>query len=179
MTPAEIMTVFRGSNGDVTRALYAKLEAAGPLGVVAVNLFRACKTSERAKVYRKGPGHKTASYARKDWSIENAARELAAMSPAPFQWGWNIDRILQGNQDPHHHVVYFDLPTGQVSFHAGSRYAGPDYPGKWDRAVGTAPNRITRWCAAVLAGRALEAIGDAPVAASEPAITAGRQESLL
>ena len=44
----DIAVVYDGSNGDATRALYAKLEKVGPLGVVALNLFRALKTSSKS-----------------------------------------------------------------------------------------------------------------------------------
>lgn len=36
MTPMEI---YLGSDGEATKALYARLEAAGPIGAVAMNLF--------------------------------------------------------------------------------------------------------------------------------------------
>lgn len=147
---ANVLSVYQGSNGDATRALYADLTAIGPVGVVAVNLFRACKCSERAKVYRRGPGHKTEAYARKDWSIGQLADALVATPLLP--WGWQIDERMRTSGDPHHHVVYFDLPTGQVSFHVGTRHKGPDYAGEWDRAVGTAPDRICRWVTTLFEG---------------------------
>lgn len=34
------LEVYEGSNGDATKALYAKLETFGPIGVIAMNLFR-------------------------------------------------------------------------------------------------------------------------------------------
>lgn len=34
---------------------------------------------------------------------------------------------------PHaRHVLYVDLPQGQVSFHSTAKYAGPSYDGDWD-----------------------------------------------
>src|SRR5581483_9467783 len=100
MTLDEIVAVYKGSSGDATKALYAKLEAVGPMGLIAVNLFRACKTSERAKKYRRGPGHISASYERKDWSVENATRILAGMNPPPFRWGWGIDEVMKRSRPP-------------------------------------------------------------------------------
>jgi hypothetical protein len=47
--------------------------------------------------------------------------------------------------------VYIDLPTGQVSFHNGARYDGPDYPGEWDGAAGQGADRICRWIGQLLA----------------------------
>jgi hypothetical protein len=142
-----IVRIYQGSNGDATRMLYRDLEAFGPMGVIAVNLFRACKCSERAKVYRKGPGYRTEAYARKDWSIRNLASALHASDAHGLAWGWAIDRDLQARLDPHHHILYVDLPTGQVSFHNGQRYEGPDYRGQWDEERGAAANRICRFVA--------------------------------
>src|SRR5581483_2280570 len=149
---ANIMGVYAGSDGDAMRALYEDLGKLGPHGMVAVNLFRACKCSERAKVYRRGPGHKTEAYRRKDWSIKNLAETLTKQADLlpeipgtlteRIAWGWQIDEGMRAKEDPHHHVVYVDLPTGQVSFHNGARYDGPDYAKPWDGAAGTAPDRI-------------------------------------
>jgi hypothetical protein len=48
---SECSAIYHGSNGALTVDLYARLEALGPAGIVAMNLFRAAKASERAKVY--------------------------------------------------------------------------------------------------------------------------------
>lgn len=144
---AMIQRIYHGSNGDATRMLYRDLEQFGPMGVIATNLFRACKCSERAKAYRKGPGHKTEAYARKDWSIQNLATALAASDAHGLTWGWAIDDDLAARLDPHHHILYVDLPTGQVSFHNGQRYAGPDYAGAWDGQANVAAHRICRFVA--------------------------------
>lgn len=148
-TYGRVLEVYRGSDGRATQALYDELNKLGMSGVIAVNLFRACKCSERAKVYRKGPGYKTAAYERKNWSIENLAKVLA---PTTFPFGWAIDEEMRCKGDPNHHIIYVDLPTGQVSFHNGIRHAGPDYKGTWDRAIGTAPDRICRYVAGLLDG---------------------------
>src|ERR1700676_464322 len=58
---ATILSIYAGSNGDATKALYASLEKRGPVGLIALNLFRACKASERAKIYR-GRSYKGAAY---------------------------------------------------------------------------------------------------------------------
>ena len=47
-----IVRIYLGSNGDATRMLYRDLDRMGPMGVIGVNLFRACKCSARAKAYR-------------------------------------------------------------------------------------------------------------------------------
>lgn len=151
----EVSEVYAGSDGEATRALYARLEAFGPIGVIAVNVFRAQKCSERAKRYR-GSQFKSAAYERKDWSIGNLANALQAHAEAAgISWGWAIDDKQEG---PHSHLLYIDLPTGQVSWHGGRRYGGPDYDGAWDGKTGLAPERICRWIADLLeasrAGRA-------------------------
>jgi hypothetical protein len=155
---ATICRIFQGSNGDATRMLYRDLEAFGQVGVIAVNLFRACKCSERAKLYRKGPGYKTAAYERKDWSIKNLAAALRAQRGdqlLDMQWGWAIDQDLRDRGDPHHHILYVEPPTGQVSFHVGERYDGPDFAGQWDGAKGTAAERICRFVVEVFKHGAL------------------------
>jgi hypothetical protein len=148
---ATILRVYQGSDGEATKALYTRLGAFGPAGMVAVNLFRACKASERAKVYR-GGGYRGMAYDKKDWSLGNLCKALAAWTvqpdyPMQLRWGWGIDARLQERGDPHHHVLYVDLPTGQVSFHTDRRGAGPDYPGSWDGMPRQSAERICRWCA--------------------------------
>lgn len=147
---ATILGIYKGSNGDATRMLYRDLERRGPLGIIALNLFRACKCSERAKDYRPGPGYRSQAYARKDWSIRNLAHALAEqhaldLSPIIPPFGWAIDEDLRQRQDPHHHILYVDLPTGQVSFHVGERAEGPDYAGQWDGVRDAAAERICRF----------------------------------
>jgi hypothetical protein len=68
-------------------------------------------------------------------------------------WGWGID-----NQMPEfspRHVLYIELPQGQVSFHSHERFAGPDYLAKWDAQHASA-ERILRFCDEVLSGVSLE-----------------------
>jgi hypothetical protein len=50
------------------------------------------------------------------------------------------------------HVLYVDLPTGQVSFHTAARDDGPAYAGAWDGIKGQGPDRIIRWVARLLDG---------------------------
>ncbi|MFT4117491.1 hypothetical protein [Bradyrhizobium sp.] len=153
MQLAEILAVYCASNGEATRQLYAKLGEHGHAGDIAVNLLRACKCSERAKLYRRGPGHKTAAYERKDWSIRNLAGALAKYDFG-WRWGWSIDADLRGRGDPHHHILYIELPHGQVSFHVGERYDGRDYSGEWDGVKNLAADRICRLAALVFEGGA-------------------------
>ncbi len=140
-TLVEIMQVYAASDGEATKALYARLEALGYAGHVAVNLFRACKCSERAKVYR-GGGYRGAAYDRKQWAMSNLDKALAEHGAAlRIVWGWATDPT----QAFHNQVLYVELPTGQVSFHTAERGSGPDYAGVWDGARSQAPTRICRW----------------------------------
>lgn len=148
-TIVRVLRIYQGSDGAATTALYAELEQLGPVGVIAVNLFRASKTSGRAKVYR-GSGYRGAAYDRKNWSIGNLCDALSREAEsAGLVWGWGEDE----KQPFHKFVVYVDLPTGQVSFHSAERLGGPDYPGKWDGMPGQSGDRICRWCARLLAAR--------------------------
>jgi hypothetical protein len=157
-TLVEVWKIFEGSDGDATRALYGRLEGHGPIGKVAVNLFRACKTSQRAKAYR------GAAYDTKQWSMDQLCGLLLdhAAAIGVDAWGWREDP----EQPVHRQVLYIDLPTGQVSFHTGQRLAGPDYPGSWDGIKGQQEHRILRWVAGVLDGRAVAAIARAEAAAA-------------
>lgn len=143
---ADVVTIYEGSNGDATKRMYDLLTELGPIGTIAVNLFRAQKASERAKVYR-GGGYRGMAYDRKQWSIDNLSAALTEHAAgAGIQWGWGLDPI----QEYHNVVIYVDLPTGQVSFHTSTRGKGPDYPGKWDGHRGASPGRICRWVAQLL-----------------------------
>lgn len=145
---AAILAIYNGSDGDATMALYAKLKLLGPAGVIAMNLFRAHKTSNRAKLYKggmKGLGsYRAASYQRKAYSLQELCKALPEYAEAlGIQWGWKEDLKQQNfNQ-----VLYVDLPTGQVSFHSFDRYAGPNYPGEWDGIHAIGHQRICNWCA--------------------------------
>lgn len=142
-----VYEIYAGSNGDATKALYAQLETKGVAGIVALNLFRAQKCSERAKGYRRG-SHKREAYDRKNWSMKNLAAALYKHADdLNVTWGWKIDPA----QSFHRWVLYVDLPTGQVSFHTAERGVGPDYAGDWDKAMASC-SRILKWVASVLAG---------------------------
>jgi len=144
MTTVErVSAVYEGSDGEATRALYAELTAKGPLGEIAVNLFRANKTSGRAKDYRGGNSkgrYKTQAYDTKAWSIENLCRLLEAHSAAHgIVWGWQEDAKREPS-DPYRWVLYVDIPgVGQSSFHSSARGCGPAHPTGWNPSV---PSRI-------------------------------------
>lgn len=144
----DVVKVYQGSDGDATRALHARLEELGDAGRIGAYLVRAQKASERAKVYR-GGGYRRQAYDRKEWALGELCAVLQA-DAAGLTWGWGEDP----DQPVYRHVLYVDLPTGQVSFHAAHRGAGPDYAGAWDGRPGQAPDRILRWLARLLEGRA-------------------------
>jgi hypothetical protein len=140
--------VFEQSNGEVTRAYYAQLQLHGPIGVVAMNLFRAQKTSTRAKRYR-GRRFKSAAYDVKAYSMSELCRTLAASAAElGMRYGWKADPDTRFGEEPSW-VLYVDTPYGQISFHAPSRGQGPDYPGEWDRSHAS-ETRILAFCDAVM-----------------------------
>jgi hypothetical protein len=158
-----VQEIYDGSDGEATKALYARLSAIGVVGVVALNLFRAQKASARAKVYRggvRGQGsYRGMAYDRKGWALSNLCAVLVQHAPAlnvTFGWGRD-DSTLEFSW-----VLYVDLPTGQVSFHARTRGDGPDYTAPWDGVRGVSADRIVRWCEALLGDAA-----PAPIAAAQ------------
>jgi hypothetical protein len=140
-----ILSVFEGSDAHVTIALYEDLRAIGGMGLVGMELFRAQKSSSRAKVYR-GGGFRGKAYDKKQWAMGNLCQALAASSGA-LRWGWKIDEAA----DFHKWVLYVDLPNGQVSFHTGERGEGPDYPSDWDGVKNASVTRICRFIADLFA----------------------------
>jgi len=145
----DTLTVYLGSDGEVTKAYYRELEKYGPAGIVAVNLFRAQKCSARAKVYRggiRGKGSfKSMAYDRKNWSLNNLCHALMEHAASlGIGFGWKADPATKGYE----WVLYVDLPSGQVSFHSPKRMPGPEYRGEWD-GVGRSAERILEWCDAL------------------------------
>jgi hypothetical protein len=145
-----VMRVYQGSDGDATKALYERLAALGITGLIAVDVFRAQKASERAKKYRGGTGGKSyarMAYERKQWAMNKLADLLVLNAKAQgISWGWGEDP----KQEYHRQVLYIDLPTGQISWHTEHRGAGPDYPGQWDGIRNASVGRIVSWVAQVL-----------------------------
>jgi hypothetical protein len=156
MSPDDVYAIYEGSDGEATKALYAHLSTLGAEGAIAVDLFRAQKASARAKVYRGGVrgrgSFRAMAYDRKGWALSNLAGALArSAADVGIVWGWGVD-----DKEPvHRHVLYVVLPTGQVSFHSGERYTGPDYPGEWDGARGESVGRILRWVRRVVESGAI------------------------
>jgi hypothetical protein len=142
--------IYDGSNGDATRALYQYLEGRyGAAGALAVNLFRACKTSSRAKKYR--GRYVGAAYDTKDWSLQNLCRVLGDSDRWDARDGAGLGIVWDAKTINFEHVLYVTLPTGQVSFHARRRGDGPDFPDKWDGVIEAAATRILLWIAQLCA----------------------------
>lgn len=151
MKYADILAIYDGSDGDATKRLYARLEQNyGPLGFVAVNVFRATKASARAKVYR-GRGYRDMAYERKQWAMGNLCTSLTQHAESlGIVWGWGRDADEPSGKFPH--VLYVELPTGQVSFHCAHRLHGPDFPCKWDGVRRMGPIRICQWIEQIFGG---------------------------
>lgn len=140
------LEVYGGSDGEATKALYEELIALVPAGLVAMNLFRTLKNSERAKSHRGGNArgsYRQQAYDRKHWSIEQLCKTLRAHSgELGLDWGWAVDPIKERHRD----VIYVDLPTGQISFHTEPRVPDcPNYSFGWDGVPGVAPFRLCKW----------------------------------
>lgn len=148
--PMRSREVYQGSDGALTKRYYAELESRGPLGQIAMNLFRAQKCSARAKLYR-GRGYKSEAYARKSWSMGNLVEILGHAGAAEgISFGWKTDPATVFGNEPSW-VLYVDLPDGQVSFHSPHRGAGPEYVGEFDGAH-KSEERILEFCDRVFSG---------------------------
>ena len=163
----DALTIYNGSDGAATTAYYNELSKRGPIGLVAVNLFRASKCSARAKVYRGGirgrGSFKSMAYERKNWSMSQLVAVLGKHADAlGITYGWKHDPA----QAFHCWVLYVDLPQGQVSFHTASRGAGPNYAGEWDRSNASA-ERILAFCDQVFK----TVLSSAPEATRQPVMT--------
>ena len=141
-----VEAIFNDNNAEATTGLYATLQAIGPAGIVATNLLRASKNSGRAKVYRRRKATR-AAYETKNWAIGQLCAALAKDATSlEIVYGWQRDETTEG----YSWVLYVDLPTGQVSYHAPSRGDGPDYAAKWDGQRGESHGRVIRWAQAIL-----------------------------
>jgi hypothetical protein len=128
---------------------------ASPLGQLMLILREAQKASDRAKrraangcrrsdyYERDNSAYAAANYRRsrkartRDYEVkEGALRRAVALAPlCGVLFGWGVD---EGGND----VLYFELQTGQVSFHCTARFSGPDYTGSWDGVRGVSGQRI-------------------------------------
>ena len=146
----DVWKVYNGTDGDATRALYARLFALGPAGAVAVNLLRVSKNSKGGKTSRYSGRGRRAAYESKDWAIGELCRELVAHSDElGIDWGWGYDAKAVGFE----HVLYVEIPGhGQVSFHTYARRDGGDYGKEWDGVKDVSHVRIVGWAQFILNG---------------------------
>jgi hypothetical protein len=147
--------VFTQQNGAITTAYYEDMKKLGPLGEIAVCLFRAAKRSSRAKDYKRGK-FRRAAYDVKTWSLQELCKSLTKHAATyEIRWGWKSDpKVLFGERASW--ILYADLPTGQCSFHNPERFEGPEYKGEWSGLPNSA-DVIIRFCDRVASG-ALEAV---------------------
>jgi hypothetical protein len=120
----ELLETYEGSDGAATRRLYRRLEQCNDAGPLAAYLLRAQKASSRAKRYR--GKSKSRGYNTKGEAIGDLCRLLKNQDT--LRWGWGYDEGMSIAP----HVLYVDLPNGQVSFHAPERGEGPEYADEWD-----------------------------------------------
>ena len=141
MTFEEVLAVYNGSDGEATKALYARLIATDMArGQIAVNLLRTCKASERAKKYRGkpgrgGPSYRAMAYEKKDWSINELCRALV-QSEVIESWGWGFDAKAIG------------FEHGWQTITPGSPYGAPSVPANTSRYIillSDGQNTMDRW----------------------------------
>lgn len=126
-------TAWKSSDASVTTKFYRDLDARGPIGMLAHALFKANKSSYRAKRYRGGNGQKSfkdLAYERKRSSLYELSQILTKHAESlGICWGWRQD--LKSAHD-NSWVLFVAIPQGQVSFHSPVRHAGPTFPYEWD-----------------------------------------------
>jgi len=144
--------VYHGSNSGATHSFYSRLEKKGSIGLIAAHLMRVQKSSRRAKVYRGGITHhdgqrtsfRKLAYGRKDQCLLWLCNELTE-DGCGLTWGWKQD----SKEEFAKHVLYIDLPQGQVSFQSTEKYRGPEYRGEWDGKL-KSEERIIAFCDSVV-----------------------------
>jgi hypothetical protein len=119
-----------------------------------MNLLRAQKASERAKVYRggiRGQGSfKSMAYEKKTWSMARLCEILEKHgTDLGIVHGWKEDPATLFGQEASW-VLYVDTPHGQVSFHSPSRGRGPEYAGDWDGQRGISAQRVIDFASGLL-----------------------------
>ena len=161
MSPLEI---FAGSDGSATTALYEALRARGPIGHLSECLYKAAKTSGRAKVYR-GGRYRHAAYDNKASAMAQAVKMLDKHgADLGFVYGWKEDpEVLFGDRASF--VLYVDIPAAfgpgcvrQVSYHSPTRGEGPDYAGEWDGIKNASESRVIELATYVLTLPAVETL---------------------
>ena len=172
---------YHESDASRTKRLLRALTATGQLGRIASDLFRAQKSSARARSIEavstgdpRIPSWPTGARAR-CWPL--FAKRWSRM---PRVWSGAGARTLPGIFA--RWVLYVELPTGQVSFHSPDRLDGPVYPGAWDGMRDASAGRILRLCDQILKNRPIDPPGASrkkgPKARSRRAMSAGSRDGL-
>lgn len=117
------------------------LEKAGdPAGLTASFMLRVQGYSDQAKQERSRSAAKSL-YQSKDWALTRLYYALHDYAEIlGIVWGWGTDPACPGFA----HVLYADIPTGQVSFHSSVGGGLPAYAKPWDGS-GDTRSRIARW----------------------------------
>jgi hypothetical protein len=115
------------------------LEGHGPTGEIASFMLRAQIYSDAAKSADTRSDAQDI-YSRKNWAMQRLYFALKAhAASAGLEWGWGPDPDTRY----YPHVLYVDVPTGQISFH--SPWGGqPQYTKSWDGS-GDTRERIIAW----------------------------------
>ena len=149
-TTISIKQAYQGSNAGASKSICSRLEKKGQLGRIAAELFRIQKASSRAKDYRGGVStsgysrsYRDLAYDRKNLILRRLC-DLLYSENCGLCWGWGMDT----GQRFAKHVLYLDLPQGQVSFHSTERYLGDNYAGIWD-GQHVSEERVLEFCEAV------------------------------
>lgn len=123
-TADDVWRIYNGSDGSRTRKLYSTLKKFGVYGELAALCLAAQKTSDRAKEYR--GDYKGMSYDKKGEKLRAICDLLESLGDT-LNWGWGTDHTAYCE-----HVLYIDLPTGQVSWHSPGKYSDKIYNDEWD-----------------------------------------------
>jgi hypothetical protein len=94
-----------------------------------------------AATYRRSRAARVRDYNEKMERLEEAAQLATEVG---VNWGFGQD---EGNDS----VIYFDLPSGQASFHV-KNFGGPEYTRAWDGMKGATASRIQEAITRYLAG---------------------------
>lgn len=137
--------VLAGADDNLTLAYYLLLQKRGPLGMIALNLFRAQKNaSSLCRPAGYGPAAAAAASAGV-WSLELLVHVLARHG-AHFGISYGWKPIMEPRKDRAPFVLFVDLPDfGQVSFDAFERGCGPEYSNECD-GVRKNEERIFGFC---------------------------------
>ena len=90
---SQAWNVYLSSKGGATRSYLCQLEKKGQIGRIAAQLFRAQKSSARAKRYRGGLEHVSytdLAYERKGECLQRLC-ELLSEDACGMRWGWQHD----------------------------------------------------------------------------------------